>query len=238
MVKPKKKISKAKKSSNTKKKSTQSQEIRNVKQQLKKHEAINQQLTASEQQLKAANQQLIATEQQLRASEENLKKANEELERILNMSYDLICIAGMDGYFKYVNSAWERTLGYSTEELLEKPFLDFIHPDDHAKNDDEVEHLSGGDNTIGFENIIDMQAIISETMRNIFDGVSHHEVAEALILAASAFIEHDPAYGFVASRLLFKKLFKQVTKKSVFDPEFDEIYRKSFVQAMQKGAAY
>ncbi len=89
----------------------------------------------------------------------------------------------------------------------------------------------------GYENIIDMQRIINETMRNIFDGVSHHEVAEALILATSAFIELDPAYGYVASRLLFKKLFKQVTKKSVVDAEFDSIYRKSFVQAIQKGAA-
>lgn len=89
----------------------------------------------------------------------------------------------------------------------------------------------------GFENIIDMQAIINETMRNIFDGVSHHEVAEALILATSAFIEHDPAYGFASSRLLFKKLFKEVTKKSVFDAEYDSIYRKSFIQAIQKGAA-
>lgn len=90
----------------------------------------------------------------------------------------------------------------------------------------------------GYEDIIDAQSIVSETLRNIFDGVSHHEVAEALILATSAFIEHDPAYGFVASRLLFKKLFKQVTKKSVFDAEFESIYQKSFVQAIQRGAAF
>lgn len=90
----------------------------------------------------------------------------------------------------------------------------------------------------GYEGIIDAQCIVNETLRNIFDGVSHHEVAEALILATSAFIEQDPAYGFVASRLLFKKLFKQVTKKSVFDAEFESIYQKSFVQAIQRGAAF
>ena len=63
------------------------------------------------------------------------RKAEDERDRILNLSYDLICIAGMDGYFKYLNPAWERTLGYTREELLSKPFLDFIHPDDHSKND-------------------------------------------------------------------------------------------------------
>lgn len=80
------------------------------------------------------------------------KQTEEERDRILNMSYDLICIAGTDGYFKYVNPAWEKTLGYSKEELLSKPFLDFIHPDDHQKNDEEVAKLSSGKQTYDFEN--------------------------------------------------------------------------------------
>jgi len=75
-----------------------------------------------------------------------------ERDRILNMPCDLICIAGTDGYFKYLNFAWEKTLGYTREELLSRPFLDFIHPDDHKKNDTEVEKLSRGEQTINFEN--------------------------------------------------------------------------------------
>ena len=89
---------------------------------------------------------------ELEKSESGRKKAEEERNRILKLSYDLICIAGMDGYFKYVNPAWERTLGYTNEELLSKPFLDFIHPEDHNINDAEVEKLSKGKQTIGFEN--------------------------------------------------------------------------------------
>ncbi|MFC2048587.1 PAS domain S-box protein [Elusimicrobiota bacterium] len=80
------------------------------------------------------------------------KKVEEERERILNLSYDLICIAGMDGYFKYVNPSWEKILGYTKGELLSRPFLDFIHPDDHRINDAEVEKLGKGAQTIGFEN--------------------------------------------------------------------------------------
>ena len=66
------------------------------------------------------------------------KLAEEERDRILTLSQDLICIAGMDGYFKFLNPAWERTLGYTQEELLAEPFLNFILPDDHARLDDEV----------------------------------------------------------------------------------------------------
>jgi PAS domain S-box-containing protein len=80
------------------------------------------------------------------------KRLEEEYETILNISQDLICIAGMDGYFKYVNPAWERLLGYSREELLTRPFLDFIHPEDHYKNDAAVETLSSGKILSDFEN--------------------------------------------------------------------------------------
>jgi len=81
-----------------------------------------------------------------------LEKSESYLKSILNNSQDLICISGMDGYFKYVSPAWEEILGYTQDELLSKPFLDFIHPDDHAINYEEVTKLSSGNLTIDFEN--------------------------------------------------------------------------------------
>ena len=84
-----------------------------------------------------------------------LKKESEiEFEKnpLLQFSSDLICIAGMDGYFKYVNPAWSKLLGYSEEELLFRPFLDFIHTDDHHKTDSDVAKLSNGLETVDFEN--------------------------------------------------------------------------------------
>jgi len=80
------------------------------------------------------------------------KQAQDERDRILLLSQDLICIAGVDGFFKYVNPAWEKLLGYTAQELLTRPFLDFIHPDDHGRNNAEVAKLSEGDKTVDFEN--------------------------------------------------------------------------------------
>jgi PAS domain S-box-containing protein len=81
-----------------------------------------------------------------------LNQAREELDRYFTLSLDLLCIAGADGYFKRLNPAWEKVLGYSTDELMAKPYLDFIHPADHQATIQEAEKLGKGLNTISFEN--------------------------------------------------------------------------------------
>ena len=54
----------------------------------------------------------------------------QEFQDFLNLSVDLFCIAGFDGYLKWINCAWEEKLGYTPEELLSKPYISFLHPDD------------------------------------------------------------------------------------------------------------
>jgi two-component system sensor histidine kinase/response regulator len=79
-------------------------------------------------------------------------RAQEELNRFFTLSLDMLCIAGFDGYFKRVNPAWERTLGYSPEELLSRPLIDFVHPDDREATISELEKQSGGLPILYFEN--------------------------------------------------------------------------------------
>src|SRR5439155_606662 len=62
------------------------------------------------------------------------------------------CIAGLDGRFKRVNPAVVRTLGYSEEELLSRPFLDFVHPDDLERSTRVAEALCRGEEAVQFEN--------------------------------------------------------------------------------------
>jgi PAS domain S-box-containing protein len=80
------------------------------------------------------------------------KELEEERDRILNLSSDLICIAGTDGYFKYLNPAWERMMGYTIREMLSRPFFDFMHPEDQKISEKEIDSLTDGNETIGFEN--------------------------------------------------------------------------------------
>jgi len=75
-----------------------------------------------------------------------------ELLRLFAESLDLLCIADMDGHFRYLNPAWTALLGRSLEELKARPFLDFVHPDDHESTRGEVGKLAEGADTILFEN--------------------------------------------------------------------------------------
>ena len=67
------------------------------------------------------------------------KQAQEELDRFFTLSLDFLCIASSDGYFKRVSPAVTEILGWSIEEFLSRPFLDFVHPDDRVMTSREVE---------------------------------------------------------------------------------------------------
>ena len=74
------------------------------------------------------------------------------LEKLFALSLDMLCIAGIDGMFKQINPAFERTLGWSTDDLLGRPFLEFIHPDDVGATRRELQSLAEGKTTFSFEN--------------------------------------------------------------------------------------
>ena len=75
-----------------------------------------------------------------------------DLARFFNYALDMLCIAGIDGYFKLVNPAFERVLGYTAAELLEIPFVELIHPEDRTDTVAEVNRLASGRDTICFQN--------------------------------------------------------------------------------------
>ena len=79
------------------------------------------------------------------------ERDREERNRVFELSVDLLCVTGLDGYAKDVNPATERALGYTREELLSRPYLDFIHPEDRARTAAAVQKVTEGEQMIDFE---------------------------------------------------------------------------------------
>ena len=73
-------------------------------------------------------------------------------ERFFDLSIDLLCQLGFDGYFKRLNPAWERTLGWSMAELTSRPFIEFVHPDDRERTLAQNREVRSGGRALEFEN--------------------------------------------------------------------------------------
>lgn len=80
------------------------------------------------------------------------KKQTEEIETFFRVNLDLLCIADLEGHFVKTNEAWGRILGYSTEELNTKKFLEFVHPDDMPATIAAMADLGKGEDVLRFTN--------------------------------------------------------------------------------------
>jgi PAS domain S-box-containing protein len=78
--------------------------------------------------------------------------AREELDRFFDLSIEMMCVADFDYNFTRVNPAWTRTLGYSREELLQQPYLEFVHPEDRVSTMNTAAGLTQGSQVLLFEN--------------------------------------------------------------------------------------
>ncbi len=87
-----------------------------------------------------------------RRVEEALRKTTEELDRFFSIVLDPLCIATTDGYFMRLNPAWEQVLGHSRAELMQAPFLRFVHPEDLAATTVAMEALGKQKEVVGFVN--------------------------------------------------------------------------------------
>jgi serine/threonine-protein kinase len=84
--------------------------------------------------------------------ESDLRRAERDLVRFFELSLDMFCIAGIDGYFKRVNPNFSKVLGYEAADLLSVPFMEFVHPDDRETTAAVMGQLLGKTKVSGFRN--------------------------------------------------------------------------------------
>lgn len=88
---------------------------------------------------------------------------------------------------------------------------------------------------IGLEKHVDAEAILAETVKNLYDGVPVEELHKSAILAARALMEKDPAYSTVTARLLMHTIRKEVFGKEVAQADAPAEYLEYFPKFIKKG---
>jgi PAS domain S-box-containing protein len=85
-------------------------------------------------------------------AERTWRAATDLEERFFDVSIDMLCCLGFDGYFRRLNVAWERTLGFTRAELMSRPFIEFVHPADRERTLSQNREVRGGGQAQLFEN--------------------------------------------------------------------------------------
>ena len=68
--------------------------------------------------------------------------SEEEIEYLFKNSKDFVCIIEFGGHFKRLNQTWQYILGWKIQELLETPYINFVHPDDVEKTLEYEKHFT------------------------------------------------------------------------------------------------
>jgi PAS domain S-box-containing protein len=79
-------------------------------------------------------------------------KVHELEDRFFAVSIDMLCSLDFSGFFKRLNPAWEKTLGYTRKELMSRPFIEFVHPDDRERTLKQNAAVRSGGQALSFEN--------------------------------------------------------------------------------------
>lgn len=74
------------------------------------------------------------------------------LEKLFELSLDMLCVADFDGYFRLINSAFEKILGHPRDALLGHPYIELVHPEDKPATLAAMDQLVAGEPVACFEN--------------------------------------------------------------------------------------
>ena len=85
-------------------------------------------------------------------AERAAEAAHDATDHFFELSMDLICVAGLDGYFKRVSPSFTRLLGWTEEELLSRPSAEFVHADDRQSTAREASRIGRGATALNFQN--------------------------------------------------------------------------------------
>ncbi|MEK7115260.1 MAG: ribonucleoside-diphosphate reductase subunit alpha [Patescibacteria group bacterium] len=88
---------------------------------------------------------------------------------------------------------------------------------------------------VGYEGVIDVDELVEQCKTSIYEGIKTEEIARLAVMTVKAFIEQDPNYSVLTSRLFLSSLYKEVIGKKYQFSELDQIYKNAFKENIKRG---
>ncbi|WP_336246464.1 PAS domain-containing protein [Shewanella sp. OMA3-2] len=138
------------------------------------------------------------------------------LKDVMDLMLDAVCVVNKDGYFVFVSAAFEDIFGYSPNEVINKPMIDFVYPEDGVKTLNVVDKLISGENQRRFENrwvrkdgkIVDILWSARWSEEHQFRIAIAHDITERKQMEQQLHYVagHDPLTQLPNRALLFERL--------------------------------
>ncbi len=90
----------------------------------------------------------------------------------------------------------------------------------------------------GYEDVVSVEEIIESSLRNFYEGVRFDEVDASNVMAAKSQIEKEPAYSYVASRLLLDVIYRETMGVDAHDPNLEKRHQEYFKDYLTKAIEY
>src|SRR3989344_2604587 len=87
----------------------------------------------------------------------------------------------------------------------------------------------------GFEREIDVPAIIARVRAEMYDGIKTKDIHDVLIMVTRSLIERDPAYSYVAARLLLQYMYREAIGDIADYTKLEDAHKAAFVRNIARG---
>src|SRR3954451_15543051 len=148
------------------------------------------------------------------------KRAEEEQDRFFQLCVEMLAVAGFDGRFRRVSRNWTNVLGWSEGELIGRPWLNFVHPEDVEATVAETERVLQGHDVVSFQNRLRTSS--GEYRWISWKGSSNPE--QQLIYAAGTDITDSRKAEFEREKMLEERAHRAAELDAILRSMPDAVY--------------